>query len=186
MIEKIFFDTDCLSAFLWVKNENLLVKLYCGKIVVPEQVYRELSHPRTPQLKQRTDTLKQNGAISVESIEIGTEEYKLYYRLLNNPEAEFKIIGKGEAAAIALTKIRGGIIASNNLRDIQKYVEAYKLEHITTGDILWEALEQGVMTEEEGNIIWANMLDKRRMLPSSTFTEFILTYKKRVILKKGI
>ena len=42
------------------------------------------------------------------------------------------------------------------------------------------------MTEEEGNIIWANMLDKRRMLPSSTFTEFILTYKKRVILKKGI
>ena len=58
MIERIFFDTDCLSAFLWVKNENLLVKLYGGKIVLPEQVYRELSHPRTPQLKQRTDALK--------------------------------------------------------------------------------------------------------------------------------
>jgi predicted nucleic acid-binding protein len=178
MIEKIFFDTDCLSAFLWVKNENLLVKLYGGKIVLPEQVYRELSHPRTPQLKQRTDVLKQNGSVSVETIEVGTPEYKLYYKLLNNPETGFRVIGKGEAAAIALTKIRGGIIASNNLRDIQKYVEEYKLEHITTGDILCEALEQGIMTEEEGNIIWANMLDKRRMLPSSTFTKFILTYKK--------
>jgi predicted nucleic acid-binding protein len=178
MIERIFFDTDCLSAFLWVKNENLLVKLYGGKIVLPEQVYRELSHPRTPQLKQRTDALKQNGAVSVVDIEVGTEEYNLYYKLLNNPEAGFKIIGKGEASAIALTKIRGGIIASNNLRDIQKYVEAYKLGHITTGDILWEALEQGIMTEEQGNTIWANMLNKRRMLRGSTFTEFILAYKK--------
>lgn len=161
-----------------MKNENLLVKLYGGKVVLPEQVYRELSHPRTPQLKQRTDNLRQDGSVLVETIEVGTPEYKLYYKLMNNPDAGFKIIGKGEAAAIALTKIRGGIIASNNLRDIQKYIGVYKLEHITTGDILWKALNQGIMTEEEGNVIWANMLEKRRMLPSSTFTEFILTYKK--------
>lgn len=35
MTDKIFFDTDCLSAFLWIKNENILVKLYGGKIVLP-------------------------------------------------------------------------------------------------------------------------------------------------------
>ena len=40
---KIFFDTDCLSAFLWVNNESLLPILYPGKIVIPEQVYVELS-----------------------------------------------------------------------------------------------------------------------------------------------
>ena len=178
MIDKVFFDTDCLSAFLWVRNENILIKLYSGKIILPEQVYRELSHPSIPQLKQRTDSLKQNGDIVVETMEVGTEECKLYYKLLNNPEVGFKVIGKGEAAAIALTKIRGGIIASNNMKDIGKYVEAYNLNHITTGDILYEALEQNLITEEEGNNIWANMLNKRRMLPGNTFTEFILNYKK--------
>lgn len=177
MTDKIFFDTDCLSAFLWVKNENILVKLYGGKIVLPEQVYRELSHPRIPQLKLRTDALKKSGNIIVETIEVDTKEYELYYKLINKPEIGFKVIGKGEAAAIALTKIRGGVIASNNMKDIQRYVEEYGLDHITTGDILYDALGQGFITEEEGNNIWTSMLDKRRMLPSETFTEYILNHK---------
>ena len=57
MTDKYFFDTDCLSAFLWVRNENILIKLYGGKIVLPEQVYSELSHPRIPHLKTMTDNL---------------------------------------------------------------------------------------------------------------------------------
>lgn len=142
MIEKIFFDTDCLSAFLWVGSENILVKLYGGKIVLPKQVYRELSHPRTPQLKQKVDTLDQNGDIAIGTFEVGTEEYELYYELISKPKAGFKAIGKGEAAAIALTKMRGGVLASNNMRDTQKYVIKYRLEHITTGDTLYDALKQ--------------------------------------------
>ena len=51
------------------------------------------------------------------------------------PKGE-KIIGKGEAAAIALAKTYNGIIASNNLKDISKYIEKYNLEHVATGDIL--------------------------------------------------
>lgn len=178
MTDKMFFDTDCLSAFLWVRNENLLVKLYGSRIILPEQVYRELSHPRIPQLKSRTDILKQNGDILVEAIEMDTEEYHLYYKLINNPEKGFKVIGKGEAAAIALAKVRGGILASNNMKDVYGYVEKYNLEHITTGDILCNALDQGYITEKEGNDIWTNMLAKRRMLPSNSFTEYLLNYKR--------
>ncbi|PHS28847.1 MAG: hypothetical protein COA82_13280 [Alkaliphilus sp.] len=173
MIDKIFFDTDCLSAFLWVRKENILVKLYSGKIILPEQVYRELSHPRIPQLKSRTDALKQSSEIGVETIEVGSEEYELYCRLVNKPEAGFKVIGNGEAAAIALAKVRGGILASNNMKDIHGYVEKYRLEHITTGDILLSALERGFITEEEGNTVWAGMLAKRRMLPCNSFSKFI-------------
>ena len=57
------------------------------------------------------------------------------------------IIGKGEASAIALAKVRGGAVASNNLRDVKAYVEEYGLELITTGDILKEALTRGLITE---------------------------------------
>lgn len=178
MTDKIFFDTDCLSAFLWVNNENLLVKLYGCRIVLPQQVYAELSHPRIPQLKSKIDALKQNGDIKVESIEVNTEEYYLYNRLINNPEKGFKVIGRGEAAAIAFAKVRGGVLASNNMKDIRMYVEKYDLEHFTTGDILWDALNHGYITEEEGNNIWNKMLAKRRMLPCESFTNFILRYKR--------
>ena len=173
MTDKYFFDTDCLSAFLWVRNENLLVKLYAGKIILPEQVYSELSHPRTPHLKKLTDALKNNGDILIESIEMDTEEYKIYCKLIINPDKGFKIIGKGEAAAIALAKTKGGILASNNMKDIQQYVEEYGLEHITTGDILIEALNKQYITENEGNIIWANMIAKNIKLPNNTFSEFM-------------
>ena len=177
MTNKIFFDTDCLSAFLWVRKENLLLKLYDKRIILPKQVYIELSHPRIPQLKSRIDSLKQSGNIIVESIEMNTTEYHLYYKLINKPENWFKVIGKGEAAAIALAKVRSGILASNNMKDIQGYVQKYKLEHITTGSILCNALKQGYITEEEGNNIWTNMLAKRRLLPCNSFTEYLSNYK---------
>lgn len=173
MTDKYFFDTDCLSAFLWVRKENLLIKLYGGKIILPKQVYSELSHPRIPHLKTRTDTLNNNGDITIEDIEFDTEEYRIYYKLTRNPDKGFKAIGKGEAAAISLAKTKGGILASNNMRDIQQYVEEYGLEHITTGDILVEALNKQYITEDEGNRIWSNMIAKNRKLPNNTFSEFL-------------
>lgn len=43
LTEALFFDTDCLSAFLWVGNESLLPQLYPGKIVIPKPVYRSMA-----------------------------------------------------------------------------------------------------------------------------------------------
>ena len=84
-----------------------------------------------------------------------------------------RVIGRGEAAAIAMVKECGGIIASNNMRDILSYVIKHKLKHTTTGDILIEAMNAGMITEEEGNRIWSNMLRKRRMLPAAAFSDYI-------------
>ena len=89
-----------------------------------------------------------------------------------------RLIGNGEAAGIAMVKQRGGTLASNNLRDISSYVEKYTIQHITTGDILLEAMEAGIITEEDGNKIWAGMLRKRRMLPTATFSDYLAHNKK--------
>ncbi len=64
-------------------------------------------------------------------------------------------------------------MASNNLKDIALYVKELGLRHITTGDILMEALDKGLITEVEGNAIWASMLAKRRKLGAGSFTEFL-------------
>lgn len=177
MTEKYFFDTDCLSAFLWVREESILARLYSGRIVLPTQVYNELQ--RVPHLLARVDTLKNKGDLSVESMEAGFVEYKDYLQMTTSPEAGLRIIGRGEAAGIAMAKQRNGTLASNNLRDIRPYVEKYKISHITTGDILIKAMNVGIITEAEGNTVWSDMIRKRRMLPTTTFSEYLVNHYKQ-------
>ena len=175
LTEKYFFDTDCLSAFLWIREESILSKLYYGKIILPAQVYIELQ--RVPHLLARVEALKNSGELSVASMEVGSSEYEDYLKMTTSPEKGMRIIGKGEAAGIAMARQRAGILASNNLRDIRPYVEKYGIPHITTGDILIKAMKTGIITEAEGNTIWNSMLRKRRMLPSATFSEYIAKQK---------
>jgi len=127
MTNKLFFDTDCISSFLWVKEENILLKLYPGRIVLPKEVFVELSNPSIPHIKRKVNELCLNGNITIKEILTGTDEYILFYELAISPPKGEKIIGKGEAAAVALAKVYGGILASNNLKDISKYVEKYNL-----------------------------------------------------------
>ena len=176
MTEKYFFDTDCLSAFLWVHEESILARLYAGRIILPSQVYNEIQ--RVPHLLLKVDALKNNGDLRVESMEAGSEEYNDYLQMTTFPEAGMRIVGRGEAAGIAMVKQRGGTLASNNLRDIRPYVEKYEISHITTGDILIKAMEAALITEAEGNIIWSEMIRKRRMLPTLTFSDFLANYQK--------
>ncbi len=175
MIEKYFFDTDCLSAFLWVREESILAALYAGKIILPAQVYIELQ--KVPHLQAKVDILKNRGDLRIESMETGSAEYHDYLQMTTSPEEGMRIIGRGEAAGIAMAKHRNGTLASNNLRDIRPYVEKYAISHITTGDILIEAMNAGIITETEGNSIWADMIRKRRKLPTSTFSEYLVRHE---------
>jgi len=173
LTDSLFFDTDCISAFLWVRNESLLAQLYPGRIVIPRPVYDELSNPRIAHLKVRIDALVSAGQAEIVEIIVGTQEYNIFYKLTVEPDKGQKLIGKGEAASIALAKENGGIVASNNLSDIGDYVKEFQFKHITTGDILVEAYNKGLITENEGNTIWASMLAKQRKLGTASFSDFL-------------
>lgn len=179
MTDELFFDTDCLSAFLWINDTNILHELYGGKIVLPEPVYQELSNPSISHIKQRADIMISNKDVSVKTIDTDTEEYKLYAELVRGKKGQ-KSIGRGEAGGIALAKTYNGILASNNYKDIAQYIEMYNLKHIDTGQILVEALKRGLITEVEGNSIWGKMLAKKRRLPDNTFSEYLVNRQKDV------
>lgn len=175
MTDQLFFDTDCVSSFLWVNQENLILQLYTGRIVLPQEVFNELSHPSIPHIMSKLTAMHANGSISTFAIKTNTEEYNLYYELTIAPQKGRRVIGKGEAAALALAKVHKGIIASNNLKDISQYISLYNLDYITTCDILVESLKKGLINENIGNQIWSNMLRKRRALPTLTFTDYLKT-----------
>ncbi len=172
MIDSVFFDTDCICAFLWTNEESLLEKIYPGKIVIPKEVYNEIDRPTIPHLKTRIDQLIANGSAIVMSMDISSEEYTLY-RELTTSSGGNKVIGSGEAASISLAKKHNGVLGSNNLRDISYYINKYSLKHVTTGDILVEAFQKGLITEQEGNTIWVSMLNKKRKIGADSFTEFL-------------
>lgn len=173
MTNKLFFDTDCLSSFLWINQEGILLKLYPGRIILPKQVYNELSNPCIPHINRKVQNLCQSGDFFTREIVVNTDEYQLYSDLAISPPKGAKIIGKGEAAAIALAKTYGGILASNNLKDISKYVTKYNLRHKTTGEILVDALNAEYIDEAQGNQIWSAMIVKKRKLPTATFVDYL-------------
>lgn len=172
LIDSIFFDTDCICAFLWVNNECLLEKMYPGKIVIPKEVYDEIDKPAISHLKAKVDRLIAKGSVKIVDIDTGSEEYEVY-KELTTFTGKNKVIGSGEAASISLAKKYHGILGSNNLRDVEYYIKKYSLRHTTTGDLLVQALEMKLITEKQGNIIWAEMLKKRRRIGANSFSEYL-------------
>ncbi len=131
MTKIIFFDTDCISSFLWTKSTNLLKYCFGRNMIIPVQVYEELSV--VIPLKERIDELINDGFVVVEDIPNEMEYISLYLNLTSmHSSTKLPLIGKGEAASILLTKRYNGVLASNNLRDVLYYVKLYKLEHINT------------------------------------------------------
>jgi predicted nucleic acid-binding protein len=174
--EQIFFDTDCLSAFLWVGCESIFIRLYKNRIMLPHQVYDEIR--KVPNLKSKTDSLIRNGDVNLSSIPVGSPEAALYMKLTTAPDPGYRIIGRGEASAISLAKLANGIVGSNNMRDIYPYIKLLGLKYTTSSEILVEALSQNMITEVQGNVIWRDMIAKQRILPALTFSDYLTVKQK--------
>lgn len=166
-----FYDTDCLSCFIAIDDTSLLEEQFeC--IYLPFEVYDEFDRPHIQNLKNRADNLIDKGFVKIVKFDTDTEDYLLFLKLSSDYFSD-KTIGKGEAAVIAHAKKHNGIVASNNTKDVMPYVEKYNLERISTGDILEMALEKGLITEKEGNIIWSRMLNRGRWLVEKDFTSYL-------------
>ncbi|MDP3058157.1 MAG: hypothetical protein Q8N36_01700, partial [bacterium] len=124
-------------------------------------------------LKTKLTSLLNDKHINTMVIMTNTEEFVIFHELTIAPQNGRKMIGKGEAAALALAKVNCGIIASNNLKDISQYALQYNLLHVTTGKILIEALNNNLIDENMGNRIWSTMLQKKRILPAPTFSDYL-------------
>jgi len=170
--EPLFFDTDCLSAFLWIENECLLIKLYPGRIVIPSPVYQELCHPGVEHLLKRVDCLLARNEAIKRDIELGSNASIMYDNLSHFPLPEAKLIGRGEAACIALAYDTKGVVASNNLSDVKPYIDKYKLQHITTADILAEAIHVGIINLRQAEVLWSEMIRHRKKLPCDDYSSY--------------
>ena len=153
--DSIFFDADCLSAFLWSDRGSLVTALYPGRVVIPQLVVDEMRRTRSPEFVRRLDGIIDSDDVQVVDIDVGSRAFISYQGLRHARKA----IGRGEASALALAEENNGIVGSNNLSDIMEHIRAKKLRHETTAGILVRAYEEGLISSlEEGDAIWAKMI----------------------------
>lgn len=82
MTRIVFFDTDCISSFLWTKTEFILVHCFHCQMTLPRQVYQELS--KVLYLKERVDSMIESGTVTIEDIYVDSSEYNLYFELTDS------------------------------------------------------------------------------------------------------
>lgn len=80
------------------------------------------------------------GFVIVKDIDVDDEVMEYYITFITEDDDG----GKGELSSIAFAIVNNGILASNNFRDICKYVKKYNLHHITTATILLDCFKKNM------------------------------------------
>ncbi len=183
---KIIFDTDCICSFLWIKQLDLLFKLFNKTIKIPEAVYIELSNGGFSKENSYVflDLKKaiKDEKIEILTIDVGSEIDEILDEIRENYEkSNNKQIGDGEAEMLALAKYYNAYCivksASNNLRDVYNIAKKEGIKNITTMDILYMAYEKGLKSVPELTSMIKEMKLRRRRLPVDTFEEYLQTKK---------
>ena len=139
-LPKILLDSDVIIHFIKAGKQLLLPKIYPNQMVILDKVKSELD-------KRKKNLVSINNFIAYAKIEV--------IKIPNNLDVikEYSILkkskGEGEAACMAVARFSKDYIASSNLKDIKDYCQYHGIVYLTTMDILLQAYENKLMTEQE-------------------------------------
>lgn len=158
--------------FFICKWGYILEKLF-SKIIIPEQVYSELMDNKTPPIVKTNFKKLKDGFVETKEIKIMSQEYTTFNLIKKGFWSQTgKCCGDDESAAMALAYLSNGIVASNNLSDIEEYIESLDIELITSSMILSKAFENDIVCEDTANELWKEMVKKGIDLPKNSFKEY--------------
>lgn len=176
----VISDTDFLSSFLWRDQFGIVTKLFAKlgmDIVIPQAVIEELGYSiRTRErlqiplirLNNKKEKMRGAGDIYIRDIDPFSDMGIKYNELKES-------MGQGESAAISMllySEEKSACLASNNLKDISKYVEDYGITLWTTADVVVKAEELGIITHEYAINLWDKMLKDNLYLPENSYEEY--------------
>jgi hypothetical protein len=168
---KILIDADVLIHLYAGGVLNLLPDIYPNRIVLIENVRNEITSLK--RAIEAPDGILDGKGVTEITIDDCSGQAQLEYTKLSKEKG----LGDGESAVLAVARFDGKYIASSNIKDIHDYCYAYKIKYVTTMDLFLEAIEKGVLTEEECNICISTIKTKNHRLPEENT---IAEYKLRV------
>jgi predicted nucleic acid-binding protein len=161
---KILLDSDVIRHFIKGEKLQLLFSMYGDHLVIVDVVKNEL-------LRSGQIVTQVSNFISFNSIEVLTFPTD-NFEILREFSRLKKRFGDGESACMAIAKFQRHIIASSNLRDIKLYCENNKIMYKTTMDILMDALDKEMLTEDECNEFISQVKKRNSKLPVNTIDEY--------------
>jgi predicted nucleic acid-binding protein len=162
----VVLDTDFVSSFAWVDRMDILEGLYSRRMLILEEVTVELE--RVAHLAERVRLSIAAGHITPRVMVAGSPEALQFARFHESGR-----YGAGEAACMAYILYHGGVLASNNLSDVEAFCTRQGIPLLTTADVLRRLYEEGRLSISEADELWGKMLATHRKLPASSFSEYL-------------
>lgn len=171
-IQVVYSDADTLSSYLNRGKFEFFMQVFeqMGiEVVIPQKVKDELCRGRYAAIRKAAlDQMERTNRVVIHDFQVGDAEADTYYKLSQN-------MGQGEAAALALAKNskRRCVVASNNFSDVIEYAKENSIELWPTSTIMTKAIDMGIMSMEQANILWKNMRkDGLKLPPYEKFEDY--------------
>ena len=171
--KKILLDCDVIRHLLKGDRISLLRDLYGNNITILKVVFDELF--RSTQIQNVVENFIK--FYSVEIMEFPADNFDI----LKEYAALRKRFGDGESACMAVAKFTKDYIASSNLKDIKDYCENNGIIYLTTMDILLEAVDAGLITESDCDLIIQKIKRKKSKLPVDNLADYRASCKTRLV-----
>ncbi len=160
----VITDANILINFLRIEQLSLLADLKGYRFLVPEEVLCEITDAAQ---RAAVDEALENGILS-NAIEHTMESLELFAKLRD-------VMGRGEAACLALAVTSGCFIASDEKKRFYRYALALLGEAriLRTESIIVDAIRQGLVSIAEADGFKATLEANRYHIPIDSFAEFL-------------
>lgn len=160
---KILLDSDVVRHFLSGKQLDKLSKIFPNRFVMLDRVQRELY--------KSTKLIGPIGEFITKS-KIEIVPFPEDMQIIMEYAYLRRQFGEGESACMAVARYKKQYIASSNLNDIKAFCKTHGIVYYTTMDILQEAIEKKVMTENECDIFINDVKAMGSRLPCNSMAEY--------------
>jgi predicted nucleic acid-binding protein len=161
---RILLDSDVIRHLIKGERLSLLCELYGSHLILLDVVRDELL--RSKQLETIIENFIKFNKIEVRKFPSDNMNILKEFAILK------KRYGLGESACMAVAKYENTIIVSSNLKDIKTYCEKNSFMYLTTIDILMDAIEKSVLSEDECDQIIQKIKSRNSKLPVNSISEY--------------
>jgi len=164
MKTKVILDSDVIIHFIKGECLHILPRILPAySFILLDIVYqKELAASHRTQIE---NTIRYFESITIEAWIPKKEELKEFMELS-------KKYGLGESASMVYCKYHQDVLASSNWKDILEYCECNKITYFSTMDFLYQAMKNGIMTEQQCDEFISNVLKKGSKLPVLSMKQF--------------
>jgi len=169
--KKVLLDGDVISHFIKGELVDLLPKLFPNRLILLNIVKTEIY--KRPGWNIIIDNLIKTHVIEEVDFPEEIEFVKEYAHMISGSGLA---LGKGESACMVYCRFNKEILASSNLKDIQRYCSYHSIEYITTADIIYEAHKRELVTEVECDTFISKVKSRGSKFPYDTMKELLSNY----------